>query len=676
MKNAEVVKFFEASLAECRDGIKSIRAIWEKNRSRYMCERDFSKKLDWQFKTNVPMAKPKSKRGANLIITTLLRAGEYFDFDIPSRSSNDPAYALLHRRCNITKRWVRAHLDAAPCSFIDNFSEALDAGFGYCGEMILKFWVGYVDDSWFDMPRNEYVQKERLALRCKAIDPWMFDRTQDGAIQIEHQYITLPELWKGVEKGDFDRKAVDKLMGTDYAPSSKLSEEAKARLARLGLDEAPNLYRKEVAISNFWGPLINKENKVEREHVKFIVANEKHIIGEVEDNPYPDKSTPYIYAPVIKVPFRSHGKALTEDVNAIEDAFNDFLMMQLDNGLWQMLGVTEIDTFSLTSHDKFNFTTLYPGVPIPRRSGSPELGFKRHEMGTDPSKAMPILNELKVLHDSDLGMEFISPNLPAMDISVTESSNKRQDAFSNFESIATQIERKFFKRCIDKGRDLLIQFMAEPDSDPKLEEIIGAEGAELANLSPEEKRALIVSEYQMVPRGISMFFERMRKLNAYTGLYKTLNALPDEAKIWIKWERFLPRVFEAIPIDSAEDLLNSPEEVAEKRKQMAEQQQMMIQAEMQKVMAPLQTKLQQTQMGIQERMTGLAQKIQADMQKQMADLSQRERERQTKLTLEALKTMLESGHRTEDRHMSLLDIGARHAAAMQKEAAPAEEGGA
>lgn len=664
----EIVNFYNSCLDECRTTTSGIRKIWEKNHALYSCQRDFGKKKDWQFRVNTPVCKPKVKKAVNLIKTTQLRAGDYFDFDTPIRSENDPKYREDQLRCNYTKRLVRSHLDSRPCSFLDSLSETLEAAFGWSGMFQMKLWTGYADSGYFDMPRSEYVKAEKLALKSKAIDPFLFDFTADKRIQIEHQYVTMPDLWSGVDKGDFDERVVKKLVASDYGDHTKLKEEEKVRLKRLNLNESKNEYRQEVCLSHYWGPVYQKDGRTNRikvinEHARFIIANQKYLLTEIEDNPYPDKSTPYIVEPLIKIPFRHIGKALTEDVNSIEDAIVDFVNMQLDNLLWQLLGVTEIDQLSLTAQDKQQLKEIYPGVPIVRRPGSTELAFKRHEMGTDPTKAMPILQELKAFHDADHGVtEFLAGDPSIVDTSDPNQRQKRQDAISQFEGFATDFERGPFTKCIDKARDLICQYLAG-DRNPNAETILGEQGKDLDQMSEEERKSLIVSEYNIVPRGISIFFERIRKANAYTGVYKNLNALPEEEKDWIKWQTFIPKIFESTAIDSPEDFMNTQEDVEKMRQGRQQQQQMMMQMEIQKAMAPLQTKIQMMQMGVEERTTMGRERMQAEMMKEMMKAEQKAKDTQTKAVLEAARLYLQAqmhkdkteGESQDRQHGHLLD---------------------
>lgn len=648
MKESEVLHFFERTLDECRTYMEGLRGQWNANLDRYLVRNDWSKKKDWQFRVATPVCKPKSKRAASIIKSILLKGDDILDFDTPKRNQNDPEYKRDLARCNFTKRLIKMHLNSKSCSFTDTFAEALEAAFGYCGVMVIKMWVGDSEVRTYDAVRSDVEVIQTLALKSKAIDPYLFDFVPDKSIQIEHQFVTLPEVWDMVDSGVFDAKRAKKLLNSDYCDSQQIKQETIDRLEKLGLHEAKNEYRKEVLLSHYWGPLITKEGKFDGRHKKFTVANEKHLLTDIEDNPYYDNSTPYIIASPLKVPFRHIGKSLTEDVNSIEDAICKFVNIQLDNLLWKLLGLREMDAGVLDAKDKREVKQVYPGQVILRRPGSQEMSVKQHEIGFDPQQAIPIIQELRYIHDSDHGVNDTISAMPNPDLTGGQDARAQQNALGIFETIATEIEKGCLVRCYDKARDLIVQFMSDPASDPNAAKIFGEEGMQFDQLTEEERKQMVVSEYNIVARGVSIFFEKMKKLNAYTGVYKMLNAAPPDALAWLNWEAFWRDVFDVMSLDNKEDKIKSADQMKQEAEAKAAQQNKMLELEIQKHLLPMQTKLKQTEMGIQERMsTRMAEmqaekerqliEIKADLQKQMNDVETKSRDRQAKLMVEGLK---------------------------------------
>jgi hypothetical protein len=161
-------------------------------------------------------------------------------------------------------------------------------------------------------------------------------------------------------------------------------------------------------------------------------------------------------------------------------------------------------------------------------------------------------------------------------------------------------------------------------------------------MTEEERREMIVSEYNIVARGVSMFFEKIKKLNAYTGVYKILGSAPPEALAWLNWEAFWRDVFDVLSIDNKEDKIKPADQMKQEAEAKQAQQQQMMQMEIQKHLIPLQTKMEQTKMGIQERMTTAQAQMQHEMQIEMM-----------KLKAEMEKNAVQSEEKTRDRHAKL-----------------------
>jgi hypothetical protein len=172
-------------------------------------------------------------------------------------------------------------------------------------------------------------------------------------------------------------------------------------------------------------------------------------------------------------------------------------------------------------------------------------------------------------------------------------------------------------------------------------------------MSEEDRRAIIVSEYNIIPRGVSVFFERQKKINNYVGFYKVMNSIPEVAQMMIEWRSVMKDIIDLFALDNAEDKIKTEEQISQEQQAAEMQRQQMLQMEMQKIMAPMQTKLQQTEMGIRERMATTASKMQAEMEKavlemqaklqaKLWELENNEKDRRHKMGVDVLKQAMSS----------------------------------
>ena len=634
MRQTEVDKilaYYRACKDQIREETKEIRKIWDQNYDQYLCKKDFGEKESWQNKSYVPISKPKIKRATRLIKRILVSSDSYFDFEHPGK---DP---VRRKRCNITKRGLEVHHRAA--HFLDHLAEALESGFTL-SLMIMKWWVGEEESRFsIDVSRGEIVRNKELKLKCKPVNPYNFWFTRDREVQIEDEWITLPQLKEMAKLKDsggdpiYDKSQINKLIKGDYGDPQKLDEEEENRLRKLGIYKEQNKFRKDVLLSHFWGPLVNENNEVVNPNCHFIVANEQYLILDPKDNPFWHKKSPYVFDSPLSVLFRHIGKGLTEDVAGIESAIIDFVNMQMDNLMWKLLGVREIDAMALDDSGKSDAQQLYPGKFVRRRTGYQGEAFKFHDLGFDPDAAMPLLQELLSFHEMDHGVtEYVEQMGGGSAKTLGEYQGKKMSALSDFQSIAKDIERKFLVENIDMSRDLMVQYLTGFDSDPNMSEIFADEGVVLDELSDNEKRDMIVTDTDFIGRGISIFFDRMEKIEKIGSMVKMYNALPEAAQDYVPWRDVIKEFHDAFAMEKIE--LKTDEEVQQ------------IQAERQRMMQ------QQMMMAVQQFM--MEQKLEYDklkqeLQEKVMEFRHEAKENEKDRMLEVWKELIESNDRSEQR---------------------------
>lgn len=618
----KIISFYTACRDQIDDEMRDIHAIWRQCENQYLCKKSWGDKKKWQSKTYVPISKPKIKRAVRLIKRILMSTDAFFDFEHPGK---DP---LKKKQCNITRRALQVHLRSA--EFLDQFAEALEAGF-VMSMMIIKWWIGEDDGKFsIDTSRSEIVRDRRLKLKCKAINPYNFFFTRDKKIVIEDEWITLPELRKMTEQKTSDGKdlyemaQVRKLLSGDYGDQQKLDEDEAARLRRLGINKEVNRFRKDVLLSHFWGPLINQDNEITKENCHFIVANGKYLILEPKENPFWHEKAPYIFDSPMSVLFRHVGKGLTEDVRSIEDSIVDFVNLQMDNLLWKQLGIREVDAMAFDDAGRSDLMELYPGKMVKRRTGYQGEAFKYHELGFNPDTAMPMLQELMSFHESDHGVTaYVEQMGGQAGEKATIYAGKKASAMSDFQSIAQDIERGFLVKCIDMARDLMVQYLSGFDTTPNMAEIFAQEGLVLDELGDDERKRMIVTDLDIIGRGISVFFDRMEKIEKIGSMVKMYNALPESAQDYIPWDQVIKEFHDAFAMEKV-DLL-SDEQVAElqaKRAQAQNQQMMMA--------------IQQ----FQDQQALEREKIKTDFQKTIVELKHETEENQKDRMLEIGKALM------------------------------------
>jgi len=620
LRQKQIKDYFLACRDQCREETKDIRKTWDALLGQYLCKKDFGEKKDWQFKIYTPIGKPKIKKAVRLIKKNLITTGSYFDFD------NPPKLEDKLKKCHLTKRALELYLREA--GFIDELSIALESGFTL-GLMIMKFWVAEEEDHYYiDADKAEIVYPKRPKMRCKAINPFNFYFTRDNQINIEEEWLTLTEFKQMVDEspGIYNKSEVKKLLAGDYQPTENLADEDKKRIQKLGLRDAENKYRKEVKLAHFYGPITTEKNELFMANAQMLIANDKYLVLGPRENPFWHKKSPYIYASPLNVLFRHVGKGLIEDVMGVEDAIVEFVNLQLDNLLWKILGIHEVDDMAFSEFGRADLRELYPGKFVRRRSGYQGSSYQFHDIGVDPAKAMPMLQELKTLYDEEIGVTQYVEALPgATSEKATIYAGRRQTALSDFQSIALDIERGFMTKCFDMARDLMIQYLMVFDN-PDLEDIFRENELDLAEMTDAEKRAMIVTDVDFIGKGISIFFEREQLIQKIGAYVKMLNALPGTAQLYPNWPVIIKRFNEAFSFDKPEEMLHSDQEVAQLQAQMQQAQQAQMIQQMQLMQQAHQHELEKINLQNQPKLLDIQRKYESE-----------EADRKAKLIAEAMK---------------------------------------
>jgi len=621
-----LMQYYHAVKKEADDAIKNIRTAQDISLAQYMCSKNWGsdKKKKWQSKIYIPLAKSTVKKAVRLVKKALLDSEYYFDFRVASNDEQTKQFA------NLMRRVLLMHLNAD--KFINTFSETIESGF-VLGEMIMKIWVENVPGHYsIDAARDQYVKKTLPRLRFKAINPYDFHFTPDKRIMIEDEFIKVHDLITLAEKesSKIDKSILNELIKGDYSGGSA-SSDREERLRKLGIAEHSNHFRNDVLISHVWGPVINAKGKITLDNAHWLVANDKYALTQPEPNPFIHGSAPYIIGSPIPVIFRYLGKGIVEDVAPLEDAIVNYVNLQLDNLKWIMLGINEVDVMSLSDKGKEETKDLYPGKLIEKRTGTEKPAFTHTEIGTPPEKAMSMLQELKQFREMDTNItEYVQSQPGSRTDTLGEYEGKRGSAMQDFASIAADIEQGFMVDCIDMARDLVVQYMYQFEKYPEIKVIFDNAKLNVSALNPAQKRALIVNDLEIAGRGISIFFDRMDKLNKLGAYVKMLNAMPEPAQMFPKWEEILKRVNDAFAFDKREDLVRTIQEVEQLQKQTQQAQQQQMQ---QQIM--IQMQMQQSEWQKEFKLEQL--KIQGELQKLREEIKSDDAERDLKWDIAVLK---------------------------------------
>ena len=104
----------------------------------------------------------------------------------------------------------------------------------------------------------------------------------------------------------------------------------------------PPAFRKRVVIDEFWGTLLGEDGRAVLRDCLCAIANETYVIRRPGPNPYWHRQSPFIYAPLIRIPFSEWHKAVQDNAVALNMAQNELVNLIIDGGYEAVWGVRQL----------------------------------------------------------------------------------------------------------------------------------------------------------------------------------------------------------------------------------------------------------------------------------------------------------------------------------------------
>ena len=165
-------------------------------------------------------------------------------------------------------------------------------------------------------PRQELRQREvrQWHLLIDLIDPEDYypDPTGAGMFEIQRAVRDLADVKKMAEPGPngeppiYDPAVVAEL---DVGAVGRWDDSQRRQLRGEG-DTGALKWRPQVTLDEYWGSITDEDGAVVHENIVCVVANEKHLIRPPEPNPFWHGQSPFVVAPLMRVPFSVWHKAL------------------------------------------------------------------------------------------------------------------------------------------------------------------------------------------------------------------------------------------------------------------------------------------------------------------------------------------------------------------------------
>lgn len=347
------------------------------------------------------------------------------------------------------------------------------------------------------------------------------DPTGDGLYQIENIDIDKHTLLQMAEDNPdiYNVEAVRNLQESEDFDDEAL----KARETDQNVTTSV-AGRKRIKVTEFWGTLLDDEGKVVMENCVCAIADDKTVIMEPRENDFWHGESPYVVAPIMRVPFSVMHKALMDAPTYHNKSLNEIWNLMLDASLMSVFGIKQIRDEWLDDPAQID-KGIPPGTTL-RVSSAMPVGAKaleRVDTGALSSEALQMyqLNE-KEGNNAAFTSQYAQGSLPDRQVKATEIVASSQSTAGVFKGIVQSIEEEFLQPILQKAWLVCAQMMNDMD-ESEMKSLLGSEQAQrIAAMSPEERFAETAEGQSFKVFGMSMTLNRLNDFRKLTTLLQTI----------------------------------------------------------------------------------------------------------------------------------------------------------
>jgi hypothetical protein len=548
------------------------------NMQAYMGQQDFSGKQKGQSREFIPKTSTSVEQFAAFVKRALTQVGNDWYQTQLGKDSKSP----------LTEEQLRAllncYLDNLPVgmkttSFAVTLSDAVKVGL-LEALIILKVHGRTFQDRVFAVepgapifdqsgrasmtePKLKQVPFERWKLQIDVVRPedYFPDPTGRNLYEIHRVERDLHEVIDAAKAGIYDVSVVQQIH-----ESYERAAEERRRADLRGQDESTSPdFRKKIVIDEFWGSILTPDGRVAERNVLTAVANDRYLIRPPEPNPYWHQESPFVAAPLLRVPFSVWHKAIYDSASPLNIALNEIFNLMLDGGIASVWGIKELNLDKLDDPRQVSGGIPQGETLLVRGTSAADPALHIHNSGQVPRDAMAMFGALeKEFNQATFTNELKLGTLPGKQVLATEVMEASQSQAVTVDSMASDIENELIESVLRKSFLTILQNADDLDS----EEVVAAIGQRaalmLSRMSPAERYAALARRAQFKVNGLSATLARVRDFQKTMALIQAVGANPMLLRAFMvrfSADKTLTTIMKQLNIDP-ETIEKSPEELA------------------------------------------------------------------------------------------------------------------
>lgn len=505
-----VISAIQRFRQESDDARRSRVTQGDRNWETYLGKQDWSHKQEGQSSEFLPKVAVSTEQLTALIKRGMIQFGDYFSVEI------DPVLGEIIDGAQLRTLFKPFLADLwGPNNTSTNFPTVVSDGVKQAlhkALIILKVHGSYTKTRKFKFERGQSIGDETL--KVDEVDQWKLrydlvrfedyypDPTGNGLYEIHRVERDLHEIVQMADEGIYSKAAVDQLIGTDFKrpEDEKLSEADRNQ----GETVTPS-FRKRVVLDEFWGTLLADDGTVAHRNVVATIANERYLIRPPEPNPFWHQESPFVVAPLIRVPHSVFHKAIYDHASDLNLAINEMFNLMLDGGMAAVWGIKQIRIEDMDDPSQIE-GGIRQGQTIAVKQTLPHNGkvLETVSEGDVPQDAMAVFEFLnREFTSAAMTNELKQGALPPKQVLATEVLEASQSQNLMLDGMVVDLENNVMVPALRKGFLTMLQ-NADQIPDASFSSNIDRKVAlKIMRASPEERFALFGDKCQFRVSGLS-----------------------------------------------------------------------------------------------------------------------------------------------------------------------------
>lgn len=447
-----VIQAINRMRIESEDARRTMITRGDQNLDMYLGRQDFSYKQEGQSEEFIPKVPMAVEQLSSIIKRGMISFGAYYDLQVSPELSTVVDGTTLRTLLDtfLNDLW-------SPNPRTGKFHTVISDGVKQAllkNLIILKVHGGYMRKHKWTFENGEpvvdeedYNEEWHLRIDLVRVEDYYPDPTGAGLYEIQRVEKDLHEVIQLADEGIYDREAVDQLIGVMFTrhDDEELSDEDRNQ------DESTEpSFRKRVVIDEFWGTILDNDGRIAHRNVVAAVANERFLIRPPEPNPFWHQESPFIAAPLVRVPHSVWHKAIFDHASDLNIAINELFNLMLDGGIASVHGIKQIRIEDLEDPGQIEGgikqgTTLAVKQTLPHNA-------KVLEMVTEGEVPPDAMNMYEMLNREFNAASFTNDlkmgSLPGKEVLATEIMESSQGQSVMLESMIADLENEVMTRAL------------------------------------------------------------------------------------------------------------------------------------------------------------------------------------------------------------------------------------